>query len=54
MKMGAVKAKFHVWTYINISPYFPNLLTDLAEIRSILSQMNPVHTLHAYFFWGAF
>ena len=42
MKMGAVKATLHVWTYINISPYFPNLLTDLAEIRYNISEENAV------------
>jgi len=42
MKMVAVKAKLHVWTDINISPYFPHLLTDLAEIQCNISEENDV------------
>jgi hypothetical protein len=42
MKMSAVKAKLRVWTCINISSYFPGLLTDLADIRYNISQENAV------------
>jgi hypothetical protein len=42
MKVGAVKPTFTYGLNINIGPYFPNLLTDLAEIRYNISEENAV------------